>query len=199
MEKVTCCKSDGTAARKVGGAVGVEKSQWFVALVKNNTEKSAGEKLKSLGYEYYLPLQEEYHVWKTGKRAKVERVVIPTVIFVHCTEAVRREVVALPFIARFMTNKAASAAKSPIATIPEEQIDRLRFMLCNSDSAVTFSPTAYKSGDKVRVVRGKLQGLEGRVAALDAKHSEIVVNLDFLGSARLTIDTINVELVAPNP
>ena len=34
----------------VGGAVGMGQNHWFVALVKQNTEKSSKEKLTRLGY-----------------------------------------------------------------------------------------------------------------------------------------------------
>lgn len=188
-----------TGPSGVGDAVGMGKAHWFVAIVRNNTEKSVSEKLVRMGYECYLPLQEEYRVWKNGKRQKIERVVIPTIIFIHCTEKERKEIVSFPFISRFMTNKASSAVGEvgkPIAMIPDEQIQRLRFMLGNSDTPVTFSSGLYSRGDLVRVIRGKLAGLEGEVQSQDSRHSEIIVRIDCLGCACLTIATVDVEPVA---
>lgn len=95
-----------------------------------------------------------------------------------------------------MTNKAGivtQAGHKPIASIPDEQIDRLQFMLGNSDTPVSFSAIPYKRGDIVRVIRGKLLGLVGEVQKIDDKHSELTVCLDFLGYASLAIETINVE------
>ena len=185
-----------TVPSGVGGAEGVEKSHWFVAIVKHNTEKSTGDKLTKSGYSCYVPVQEEVRIWKNGKRARVERVVIPTVIFVNCTDEERKRLVILPYITRFMTNKAGtstSGGHKPLATIPDQQIEKLQFMLGNSDTPVTFSETPYKKGDLVRVIRGKLLGLIGEVQKIDDKKSEIIVSLDFLGNARLAIETINVE------
>lgn len=185
-----------TGPSGVGSAEGVGKSNWYVAIVKNNTEKSVSEKLAKLGYECYVPLQNEIKVWKNGRKSSVVRVVIPTLVFVKCTESARKEIVRYPYIHRFMTDKAAksvSNGNSTLAIIPDIQIKKLMFMVGNSDTPVLFSAIAYKKGDWVRVIRGKLAGLEGEVKAIDDKHSEVIVNLDFLGNARLTIETINIE------
>ncbi len=185
-----------TGPSGAGGAVGMKQNRWFVALVKQNTEKSSGEKLTRLGYHCYVPVQNEMRIWKNGRKTVVSRVVIPSVVFVRCTENNRKEIVNLPYISRFMTNKAGivtQAGHKPIASIPDEQIDRLQFMLGNSDTPVSFSAIPYKRGDIVRVIRGKLLGLVGEVQKIDDKHSELTVCLDFLGYASLAIETINVE------
>ena len=182
----------------VGSAVGVAKSNWFVAVVKNNTEKAVLERMLKLGYECYVPIQKEIRIWRNGKRAIVDRVVIPSLVFIHCTEAVRREVVSLPFIIRFLTNRAGSSPEGlnkPLAIIPDSQIRTLQFMVGNSDTPVTFTPCIYRQGDKIRVIRGNLKGLEGEVQVVDDRHSELSVVIGLLGSAKLTIDTVDVELI----
>lgn len=182
----------------VGSAVGVAKSNWFVAVVKNNTEKAVLDRLQKLGYECYVPIQTEMRIWRNGKRAMIDRVVIPSLVFIHCTEAVRREVVSLPFIIRFLTNRAGTSPEGlnkPLAIIPDSQIKTLQFMVGNSDTPVTFTPYIYKQGDRIRVIRGKLKGLEGEVRIIDDRHSELSVVIDLLGSAKLMIDTVDVELI----
>lgn len=187
-----------TVPSGVGSAVGVAKSNWFVAVVKNNTEKAVLERMLKLGYECYVPIQKEIRIWRNGKRAIVDRVVIPSLVFIHCTEAVRREVVSLPFIIRFLTNRAGSSPEGlnkPLAIIPDGQIRTLQFMVGNSDTPVTFTPCIYRQGDKIRVIRGNLKGLEGEVQVVDDRHSELSVVIGLLGSAKLTIDTVDVELI----
>lgn len=187
-----------TVPSGVGSAVGVAKSNWFVAVVKNNTEKAVLERMLKLGYECYVPIQKEIRIWRNGKRAIVDRVVIPSLVFIHCTEAVRREVVSLPFIIRFLTNRAGSSPEGlnkPLAIIPDSQIRTLQFMVGNSDTPVTFTPCIYRQGDKIRVIRGNLKGLEGEVQIVDDRHSELSVVIGLLGSAKLTIDTVDVELI----
>lgn len=187
-----------TVSSGVGSAVGVAKSNWFVAVVKNNTEKAVLERMLKLGYECYVPIQKEIRIWRNGKRAIVDRVVIPSLVFIHCTEAVRRDVVSLPFIIRFLTNRAGSSPEGlnkPLAIIPDSQIRTLQFMVGNSDTPVTFTPCIYRQGDKIRVIRGNLKGLEGEVQIVDDRHSELSVVIGLLGSAKLTIDTVDVELI----
>lgn len=187
-----------TATYVVDDAVGVEKSYWFVAIVNHNAEKAAAEKLEKLKINHYLPTQTEIRVWKNGRKSKVERVVIPSTIFIYCTEQKRKEIVGLPFINRFMTNKAGitnSEYHKPLAIIPDRQIQQLRFMLGQSDTPVTVSAKPLNRGDLVRIVRGKLAGLEGEVMDLSKDKTELIVVLDFFGCARLTTDTINIEVI----
>lgn len=139
MSANTVTKDIPTTAYVVDDAVGMAKKHWFVAIVNHNAEKGASEKLNKLDIKHYLPTQTEYRVWKNGRKAKVDRVVIPSTIFIFCTEQKRREIVGFPFINRFMTNKAGpidSLSHKPIATIPNEQIETLKFILGQSDTPV---------------------------------------------------------------
>jgi len=182
----------------VGNAVGVPPAHWFVAIVRHNTEKVAAERLVSMGYHSYVATQREYRVWRNGKRAVIERVVIPSTVFVRCTERERRRVVTLPFVSRFMTNRAGLSKDNlskPIAIVPDYEIAKIRFMLGQSDVPVTINTAGYSRGDKVRVVRGSLRGLEGEIINLRGGRGELVVALDFFGNARLEIDAVNVEPV----
>ncbi len=185
-----------TARPDAGGAVGVASRQWFVAIVKNNTEKSAEERLGRLGHETYVARQQVLRVWKNGRKAKVDKVLIPAMVFVKCTEAERKEIVALPFISRFMTNKVAASAESPtkpLAVIPQEQIDTLKFMLGQSDIPVTMVAAPYKVRDRVVVVRGNLRGLEGEVVQTAEGKSDLIIRVDLLGCAQVTINAIDLE------
>ena len=187
-----------TVPSGVGSAVGVAGNNWYIAIVKNNTEKSVCDRLVKAGYECYVPLQNETRVWKNGRRASVERVVIPSIVFICCSETERKNIVGFPFILRFMPDRAGSEAGGgkPLATVPDSQIRKLMFMVGNSDTRVEFSSMPYKKGELVRVIRGKLAGLAGEVKTVDDKHSEVIVSLDFLGNARLTIDTADIERIS---
>lgn len=182
----------------VDDAVGVPKSHWFVAIVNHNSEKQSSEKLTKMGIVNYLPTQSEIRVWKNGRKSKVDRIVIPSTIFINCSEQTRKEIVNLPFIFRFMTNKAGviqGSSNKPLAIIPDSEIDRLKFMLGQSDIPVEIRDKPFKAGDKVRIIRGSLAGLEGEVRDLNNVKSELIVALDYFGCAQLFIDTINLERI----
>ncbi len=182
----------------VDDAVGMGKSYWFVAIVNHNSEKQASEKLTKMGVTNYLPTQSEIRFWRNGRKSKIDRIVIPSTIFVYCTEQRRKEIVGLPFIFRFMTNKAGTSKDSdnkPLAIISDNEIKRLKFMLGQSDIPVEITDKPFRKGDKVRVIRGNLTGLEGEVMDLKNEKSKLIVALNFFGCACLSIDTINLEII----
>lgn len=195
-----------TANNDAGDAVGVSQPfRWYVAIVSNNTEKVCAEKIAALGYDTYVPTQKELRRWKNGRRKIIDRIVIPAAVFVRCTEADRRHhVVNLPFVKRFMVNRAAATNQygwHPVAIVPDREIEKLRFILYNSDAAITIEPLPLRLGDKVRVVRGKLLGLEGNIVrceshdSADAANLDIVVQLDILGCARMNISPTDLEKI----
>jgi ribosomal protein L24 len=64
----------------------------------------------------------------------------------------------------------------------------------HSDSPVSIEPMPIKLGDKVRIIRGQLQGLEGNVLSLTENHSEIVINLNILGCAKVRVYRTNIQI-----
>lgn len=185
------------SAQKVDDAVGVPNRQWFVAIVGRNTEKACRERLSALGYESYVATQMETRVWRTGQKKQVERVLISNILFIHVTERERLEIVKLPYINYFLTDKAGHTndfGRHPLAVIPDSQMDMLRFMLYHADSPVSFTSEPLHLGDHIRVVRGQLTGCEGYVAK-DGNQTHLVVRIDFLGSAQVSISSDDLEKI----
>lgn len=186
-------------SQNVGSAGGVDGASWFVAIMrKNNTEKASAEVLQKLGYNCYVATQKELRIWRNGKRTFIDRVVIPSLIFIYCTEIERRAIIHFPFISRFMMDKAGTASQpltKPLAVIPQEQMERLQFMLGQSDTPVEFSAKCYAKGDRVCVIRGSLAGLEGEVTEVKDGNGKLIVSLSFLGQAHMTINMVDVQPV----
>lgn len=72
-------------------------------------------------------------------------------------------------------------------------MQQLRFMLGKSDRPVEFVEGRYRQGDKVRIIRGSLCGLEGEVLTSDNGKKELLIRLDILGCAKVLIDAIEIE------
>ena len=70
--------------------------------------------------------------------------------------------------------------------IPDNQIERLKFLIEKAETEVTFVSN-FKVGDSIRVISGPLQGLEGVVNAADEKSSIVGVLIDGLGYACVKI------------
>lgn len=187
-----------TGSSDVGDAVGVENRKWFVAIVKNNTEKSVQQRLEKMHYETYVAKQTVVKVWKNGKKAKIDKILLPSLVFIRCSESERKDLVNASFINRFMTDKAnkkSSLQCAPPAVIPQKQIETLRFMLGQSELPVSLTDIPYKIHDRIIVVRGCLKGLEGEVLQTTDDKSEIIIRVDILGCAKIMINTSDIKPV----
>ena len=163
--------------------------RWVAALVQMCTEKKVGDRLTKLGIENYVPTQTEIHQWSDRKK-KVERVVIPMVVFVRADEATERTLRMQSFIRKILTYPGQTAA----AVIPDDQIDRLKFMLKQADSPVELREQHLQVGDRVRIVRGALQGLEGELYKSVPEKSMVAIRIDGLGYACVSVSVGDLEV-----
>ena len=164
--------------------------RWVAALVQMCTEKKVGDRLKKLGIENYVPTQTEIHQWSDRKK-KVERVVIPMVVFVRVDEATERTLRMQSFIRKILTYPGQKAA----AVIPDDQIDRLKFMLKQADSPVELMPENLRVGDRVRIARGALKGLEGELCKSVPEKSMVAIRIDGLGYACVSVSVGDLERI----
>lgn len=146
-------------------------------MVRMHHEKKVAEKLGKLGIECFVPVQEEYHQW-SDRAKKVLTPLIPMMVFVHVDGLERREVLNLSTVSRYMVLRGESAP----AVIPDEQMNRFKFMLDYSEELISMNSAPLARGEKVRVIKGPLAGLEGELVHVDGK-SKIAVRLDVLGCA----------------
>lgn len=167
----------------------MEKKSWLVAYVQNNREKKIYERLTSLGIESFLPIQEEIHQW-CDRRKKVQKVIIPMCIFVRVTDPERLDVLHLPSVNRFMVLR----GENKPATIPDSQMERFKFMLDYSEQTVEMCYEHLQSGERVRVIKGPLTGLEGELVTVDGK-SKVAVRIDILGTALVEVPMGVVEKI----
>lgn len=161
--------------------------RWIAALVQMCTEKKVGERLTKLGVENYVPTQTEIRQWSDRKK-KVERVVIPMVVFVHTDEKTERSLRMHSFIRKILTYPGQTAA----AVIPDDQIDRLKFMLKQSDFPVEMMEHNLQVGDKVQIVRGALKGLEGEFFK-NVDKSVVAIHIEALGYACVSVSVEDIE------
>ena len=124
---------------------------WLAAYVRLYHEKKTRDRLTAMGIESFLPVQEEIHQW-SDRRKKIERVVIPMMIFVHVDPAERAEVLTLSSVSRYMVLRGQSTP----AVIPDEQMERFRFMLDYSEEAIEVCSSPLAPGEQVRVIKGPL-------------------------------------------
>lgn len=139
----------------IGRSVAHSK-RWLVAIVRIHHEKKTSERLTKMGVENFLPIQQEVHNW-SDRRKVVDRVILPMMIFVHVDSQEQKEVLTLSAISRYMVLRGESTP----AVIPDQQMLRFKFMLDYSDETICMSTSPLAPGEKIRVIKGPLAGLEG--------------------------------------
>jgi transcription antitermination factor NusG len=167
--------------------------QWLAAYVKMHHEKKIRDRLTSMGIENFLPVKRESHQW-SDRQKDVERVLIPMMIFVRVNNVEKISVLSLPTVFRYLTLRGEHRP----AIIPDRQMDRFRFMLDHAEDPVEFHIEALNPGDKIRVIKGALTGLEGELVNVDGK-SSIAVRIEQLGCAMVRIETAYIEVFKPIP
>ena len=138
------------------GNPNMQTKYWVAALVQMNMEKKVSAMLSKLGYPNYVPTQTEIHQWSDRKK-KIERVVIPMVVFVLVDNGEEKILRNNSFIYKFISYPGQKEA----AIIPNEQIEKLKFMLHHADSAVEYAEHVYEIGEEIEIVRGPLKVLYG--------------------------------------
>lgn len=181
----------------VADAVGMdfsEQKHWYVAIVKHGNERISEKMLTENGFESYVAVQRVFRQYASGRKKWAERLILPSKVFVRATETERlKNVVTLPLINRFMIDPSRRDrldGHASAAVIPDKEMEIFRRMLEQDELPVTVDDAglSYQTGDKVRVVVGKLSGLEGMVTLSDDDKRRLHVSLDILGSASVEVD-----------
>lgn len=165
--------------------------RWIAVLVQMNCEKRTATQLSKAGYETYIPIQQEVHQWSDRKK-KVDRLIIPMVVFVRATIVEEEWLRNQSYIFKLLALPGTDEDKKKFATpIPDYQIERLKFLLKNAESEVTFVSNL-KIGDAVRVASGPLKGRDGVISVADEKSSIVGVMINGLGYACVKILKTNI-------
>ena len=176
-----------------GGAVSdilFDSAPWYVVYVKPNHERKAKTYLEKLGYVVYLPLQKQIKEW-SDRKVKRDYIVIPMILFVKSISEADsiKKLDRLSFVS-FVMQKPGSRE---LAKVPAVQVMSLRLLLENSSDQVILQTGQVKKGDHVRIRFGKMKGIEGYVTDTRDNLSRVVVTIDYLGYATLSVNVEDLE------
>ena len=160
---------------------------WYAVYTASRAEKKVKERLDQAGIENYLPLRTEYRVWSDRKK-KVSVPLIPGYIFVRVLETAFLPVLTTPGVVAFLKEKGKAVM------IPDNQIERLRFVENNVDEPIDMTFDEIPEGTLVEIVRGQLAGFQGEMVKVRDKY-RIVLRLEKLGCALITVSASCIEKV----
>lgn len=162
---------------------------WLVAHVRLFHEKKCAARLERMNIETYLPVRSELHYWKDRKK-KIDRVLTPQMLFVRVNNEEKNIVLEDSSVIRYYSFPGSKMA----TVIPDSQMKSFMFFVGNADQDVEFTNDSLKEGDKVRVLRGPLAGLEAEFVRVGVK-AKIAVRLRDLGCALMEIPITWVEKI----
>jgi transcription antitermination factor NusG len=132
----------------------LNEPSWYAVLTRSRQEKTSACMLESLGIHNFLPLIMEKRQWSDRKQA-VAAPLFPGYFFVRIPmlREFQLPVLKVPGIVKFIGNQRGPQA------IPDEEINSVRAIL-SSRIECTPCPIS-RVGDRVRISRGVLAGIEG--------------------------------------
>lgn len=155
---------DGFSTEKV--------KHWYAAYTRHNREFAVKARLDELGVENFLPTEELVKETPLGRK-KVRVVLIHGMIFIRTDKMTSFSLINDHFL-RIVYLKDIEGRHSLI--IPDKQMEDFMFLLDVSANGVEILNKDLKPGDRVRVIKGPLAGLEGELMRIRG-HKRVVVRL----------------------
>ena len=146
---------------------------WYVARTRHGAEIGVRDRLAALGVEHFVPVRKS----KGWRGRNVERPVINCLVFVRATQA---EALALIHERGLRADYIFDCATRKLMIVPDKAMDDFRRVLDLSTDEGGLIDRPLEMGEMVRVAKGPLQGIEGRVAELQGRHYVVVSLLDSL-------------------
>jgi transcription antitermination factor NusG len=160
-----------------------DKGPWCAVYTRHQHEKSVSEVLEAKGFEVFLPLYNSTRRWK-DRRKVLSLPLFPCYVFVRGAIERRLPVLSTPGV-HMIINRGEK-----VATVPEQEIEAIRRTV---EAQLRFQPHPFlHCGDRVRVVRGSLEGVEG-ILTRKKNLYRLVLSVEMLAqSVSVEIDALDV-------
>ena len=159
-------------------------SDWWALYTRHQHEKTVAEMLSAKGFEVFLPVYESIRRWKDRSK-KLTLPLFPCYVFVCGGLDRRLQVVTTPGVHTILFHG------ENVAMIPGVEIEAIRKVV---EGPFRVEPHPFlKCGERVRVTRGSLQGVEG-VLVRKKNLYRLVLSVDMMAkSVAVEIDATDVE------
>lgn len=157
--------------------IGDKKINWYVAYTRVNQELLIKKKLDELGIENFLPLEEQVRDTPLGRKT-IRVLLIHGMIFIRTDKTTSFSLINEHSL-NIVYLKDIEGRHSLI--VPDNQMENFMFLLDFSPDGIEILNKDLKRGDRVRVIKGPLQGLKGELVRLRG-HKRVVIRLDGVAS-----------------
>jgi transcription elongation factor/antiterminator RfaH len=161
-----------------------QRGNWYALYTCPRHEKRVAEQIERRSFSCFLPLYRSVRRWK-DRRKKLELALFPGYVFVRMALENRLQVLELPGVVRLVSFNGQPAAVSA------DEIEVLRGRL---SGACAIEPHPYlRTGRRVRVRSGAMQGLEGIVVRRKDR-CRVVFSIDLIKrSVAVEVDEADLE------
>lgn len=166
-----------------------DDSVWWALYTRHQHEKVVADMLTAKGFEVYLPLHNSVRRWK-DRRKVLSLPLFPSYVFIRGGLDRKLQVMTTPGVYMVLSRG------GELATIPESEIEAIRRAI---EGYYDVEPHPFlRCGERVRVTRGSLQGIEG-ILVRKKNLFRLVLSVDMLAQAvAVEIDAADVEPVKPH-
>ena len=146
---------------------------WYAAYTRINQELTVKKRLDGLKIENYLAMREEVRETSSGRK-NMRVILIPHLIFIRTDQ-----ITAFSLLNEHGLNVVylKDLETRHLLIVPDKQMRDFMFLLDFSDSTVEVINEELKRGDRVRVIKGPLIGLEGELLRIKG-HKRVIVRLE---------------------
>ena len=161
----------------------LESNSWFAFYTRHQHENTVSEMLEAKGFEVFLPLYDSTRKWK-DRRKVLSLPLFPCYVFVRGAIERRLPVLTTPGVHMIISRG------ERVATVPDDEIEAIRRTV---DGHFRVEPHPFlRCGERVRVVRGSLEGVEG-VLTRKKNLYRLVLSVEMLAqSVAVEIDAMDV-------
>lgn len=168
-------------------------ASWYAVLTRSRQEKVSASMLESFGVENFLPLTIERRQWSDRKQV-VNVPLFPGYLFVriHLLRDSQLRVLKIPGVVRFIGNH---TGPQPISAA---EIESIQIVLSHRIECTPYHMP--RIGDRVRIFRGVLAGIEGALVRCGSDSSLVISVETIHQSIAIRVDRSDVEPVfRPSP
>ena len=160
MREPNECIQKGTSGASTDGGGAVpdplqSSLPWYVLWVNSRAEKSVRDALIGKGFQAFVATRKEVHKWRRGERRKVERVLIPSIVFVRMDKSDRKTIEDCQGVCSIMSDparkKSGVSSWDTLARVSPEEMLFFQQMLTQEGAPVNFAPSDLVVGDYVRI------------------------------------------------
>ncbi len=139
------------------------ENKWFVLYTAPRAEKKVRERLEREGIEVFLPTFISVRKW-SDRVKKVELPLMPSYIFVNCTQIKLRTLVIVPSVVRVVYYLGVPAI------IKDNEITAIKDFI-----KLTVGNTLINEGDMVNILGGPFEKVSGKVIKLNKKFAYLYI------------------------